>query len=130
MSRIFFMIGSLFGALGVAMGAYGAHGGAQLLELNNAIITFGKAARYNMYHALALLAVAWALDKWPEQKKILIAAGWLLAAGIVLFSGSLYIRALAGIGFGYITPTGGVAFVAGWLLMAWAGWRSQVGNSK
>ncbi len=125
MSKIFFTLGSLFGAIGVALGAYGAHGGAKLIELHQAVITFGKASRYNMYHALALLAIAWALDKWPESKKILTSAGWLLVAGIVLFSGSLYIRSLTGISFGYITPTGGVSFVGGWLLMAWAAWKND-----
>ena len=63
MSRIFFALGSLFGAIGVAMGAYGAHGGSRLIELHQAVVTFGKALRYNMYHAFALLAVAWALEK-------------------------------------------------------------------
>jgi len=125
MSKTFFMIGSLFGAVGVALGAYGAHGGAKLIELHQAVITYGKASRYNIYHAFALLAVAWALDRWPEQKKLLSSAGWLLVAGIVLFSGSLYIRSLTGINFGYITPAGGISFVGGWLLMAWAAWKTD-----
>ncbi len=125
MSKIFFTLGSLFGAIGVALGAYGAHGGAKLIELHQAVITYGKASRYNMYHAFALLAIAWALDRWPEQKKLLSPAGWLLVAGIILFSGSLYIRSLTGISFGYITPAGGVSFVGGWLLMAWAVWRTD-----
>ena len=125
MSRIFFALGSLFGAIGVALGAYGAHGGARLIELHQAVITYGKASRYNMYHAFALLAVAWALDRWPGQKKLLTPAGWLLVAGIVLFSGSLYIQSLSGIKFGYITPAGGVSFVSGWLLMAWAAWKEK-----
>ena len=126
MSRIFFTLGSLFGAIGVALGAYGAHGGARLIELHQAFITYGKASRYNMYHAFALLAVAWALDNWPKQEKLLTSAGWLLVAGIVLFSGSLYIQSLSGISFGYVTPAGGVAFIGGWLLMAWAGWKEKV----
>lgn len=125
MSRIFYALGSLFGAIGVSLGAYGAHGGARLIEVNNALITYGKASRYNMYHAFALLAVAWALEQWPRQKKLLQPAGWLLTAGIVLFSGSLYIQSLSGMHFGYITPAGGVSFVAGWLLMAWAAWKEK-----
>ena len=125
MSRIFFALGSLLGAIGVAMGAYGAHGGSRLIELHQAVVTFGKASRYNMYHAFALLAVAWALEKWPEQKKLLTPAGWLLVAGIVLFSGSLYIQSLTGVHFGYITPAGGISFVAGWLLMALAAWKEK-----
>ncbi|HID38819.1 MAG TPA: DUF423 domain-containing protein [Calditrichaeota bacterium] len=125
MSRIFFALGALFGAIGVSLGAYGAHGGARLIELHQAVITYGKASRYNMYHAFALLAVAWALDRWPEQKKWLTPAGWLQVAGIVMFSGSLYAQSLTGIHFGYITPAGGISFVAGWLLMAWAAWNSR-----
>jgi len=125
MSRIFFMLGSLFGAIGVSLGAYGAHGGARLIELHQAVITYGKASRYNMYHAFALLAIAWALNHWPGQSKFLTAAGWLQVAGIVLFSGSLYIQSLTGIRFGYITPAGGVSFVGGWLLMAWAAYKEQ-----
>jgi len=125
MSRIFYALGALFGALGVALGAYGAHGGARLIELHQALITYGKASRYNMYHAFALLAVAWALEKWPQQKKLLTPAGWLLTAGIVLFSGSLYVQSLTGMHFGYITPAGGVAFIGGWLLMAWAAWSGK-----
>ncbi len=126
MSRIFFTLGSLFGAIGVALGAYGAHGGARLIELHQAFITYGKASRYNMYHVFALLAVAWALDNWPKQEKLLTSAGWLLVAGVVLFSGSLYIQSLSGISFGYVTPAGGVAFIGGWLLMTWAGWKEKV----
>jgi uncharacterized membrane protein YgdD (TMEM256/DUF423 family) len=125
MSRIFFMLGSLFGAIGVSLGAYGAHGGARLIELHQAVITYGKASRYNMYHAFALLAIAWAIKQWPRQSKWLTAAGWLQVAGIVLFSGSLYIQSLSGIHFGYITPAGGIAFVGGWLLMAWAAYKEQ-----
>ncbi len=121
----FFMLGSIFGAIGVVLGAYGAHGGLRLLELHQTMITFEKAARYNMYHALALLSVAWALEKWPGQKNILNAAGWALTAGIVLFSGSLYAHALTGFSFGYITPAGGVAFIAGWILMTLAAWKTK-----
>jgi len=119
------MLGSLFAALSVALGAYGAHGGSRLIELHQAVVTYGKASRYNMYHALALFAVAWALEKWPEQKKLLTPAGWLLATGMVLFSGSLYIQSLTGIKFGYITPAGGVSFIGGWLLMVWAAWKAK-----
>ncbi len=125
MGRLFFMLGSLFGAIGVSLGAYGAHGGARLIELHQAVITYGKASRYNMYHAFALLAVAWAVEYWPKQQRVLITAGWLHVAGIVLFSGSLYIQSLSGMHFGYITPAGGIAFVGGWLLMAWAAWKEK-----
>ena len=77
-----------------------------------------------MYHALALLAVAWAADRWPGGATV--AAGWLFLAGIVLFSGSLYLLSLSGVRWlGAVTPLGGVAFLAGWLALAWAVWRGQ-----
>ena len=71
-----------------------------------------------MYHALALLAVAWAMIRWPETRLEL--GGWLLTAGTVIFSGSLYLMALTGIRwFGAITPIGGVVLIAGWAVLAW-----------
>ena len=74
-----------------------------------------------MYHALALLAVAWAHTRWPGTA--LTAGGWLFVAGTVIFSGSLYLLSLTGICWlGAITPLGGVAFMAGWLCLAWAAW--------
>ena len=77
-----------------------------------------KAARYNMYHALAILIVAWALTQWPGQAALLSWAGWSFVAGIVLFSGSLYVMAFSPLQLGLVTPFGGVAFVLGWVLMA------------
>jgi uncharacterized membrane protein YgdD (TMEM256/DUF423 family) len=76
-----------------------------------------------MYHALALLAVAWAVTRWPGSN-LPAAAGWLFVAGTVLFSFSLYLLALTGQRWlGAITPLGGVAFVAGWVCLALAAWR-------
>jgi uncharacterized membrane protein YgdD (TMEM256/DUF423 family) len=84
---------------------------------------FETAARYHMYHALALLAAAWAFTRWPGGP--VIAAGWLFVAGTVLFSGSLYLLALTGQRWlGAITPLGGLAFIAGWAALAWAALRS------
>jgi uncharacterized membrane protein YgdD (TMEM256/DUF423 family) len=75
-----------------------------------------------MYHALALLAVAWVGDRWPGGASVV--AGWLFVAGIVVFSGSLYLLSLTGTRWlGAITPLGGAAFLAGWLALAWAIWR-------
>jgi uncharacterized membrane protein YgdD (TMEM256/DUF423 family) len=76
-----------------------------------------------MHHALVLLAVSWAITQWPGQAKLIKGAGWLFLAGIALFSGSLYLLAFDVVDLGYLTPTGGVAFIAGWLLLAWAAWR-------
>ena len=86
------------------------------------LATFETGVRYHMYHALALLAVAWATARWPSAA--VNASGWLFVAGIVLFSGSLYALSLSGVRWlGAITPLGGLAFLAGWLGLAWAAWK-------
>jgi uncharacterized membrane protein YgdD (TMEM256/DUF423 family) len=75
-----------------------------------------------MIHALALLAVAWAISRWPGRAAV--ASGWCFVAGTLIFSGSLYLLALTGMrGLGAITPVGGVLFLLGWLLLALAAWR-------
>jgi uncharacterized membrane protein YgdD (TMEM256/DUF423 family) len=125
MDRLFFILGSVLGGIAVAAGAFGAHG------LKNTVTperlgTFETAVRYQMYHALALLALAWAITHWPEQAKWLAVGGWLFLVGVILFSGSLYILVLSGIKWlGAITPLGGVAFVGGWLCLVIAAWRSS-----
>ena len=79
---------------------------------------FETGARYQMYHSLALLAVA-AAAAWRPQAGLIPTAGWLFLAGIVLFSGSLYVLALTGVRrWGAVTPFGGLAFLLGWLLLA------------
>ncbi len=124
LKNIYFIFGSLSGALAVAMGAYGAHAGAQFLTTET-MITFGKAVRYNMHHSLVLLAVTMAISQWPQVEKFLHTAGILFISGIILFSGSLYLLALTGINPGYFTPLGGVCFICGWLCLAMAAWRSS-----
>jgi uncharacterized membrane protein YgdD (TMEM256/DUF423 family) len=122
MARIFFLLGSLSAFLGVALGAFAAHGLKARLS-PDLIATFEVGVRYQMYHALALLAVAWACTRWPGP--VLTAGGWLFVAGIVIFSGSLYLLCLTGARWlGAITPLGGLAFLAGWLCLAWAAWRA------
>lgn len=113
--------GAVNAALSVAAGAFGAHAlKAQLPEAM--LVTFETGARYHMYHALALIAVGLVLGSRPSG--LLSAAGWAFTAGIVLFSGSLYALALSGVrGLGAITPLGGVAFLAGWVLFAVAASR-------
>ena len=121
MDRLFFVVGSLFGFFGVILGAFGAHALKGHLGADQ-LMVFEVGVRYQMYHAFALLAAAWAYTKWPG--KSLIASGWLFIVGTVLFSGSLYALSLSGIRWlGVITPFGGLAFVAGWLCMAWSAWR-------
>ncbi|MBI3965622.1 MAG: DUF423 domain-containing protein, partial [Chloroflexi bacterium] len=85
--------------------------------------TFEVGVRYQMYHALALLAVAWATTRFPSG--LTVWAGWLFVAGTLIFSGSLYLLSLTGIRWlGAITPIGGVAFLAGWLCLILAAWRN------
>jgi len=123
MTRIFFALGSIFCGLAVGLGAFGAHGLENILTPER-LITYETAVRYQMYHAIALLVVALALARWPAAAKPLQTGGWLFVAGIILFSGSLYLLSVGGIKWlGVITPLGGVAFVAGWLFMTLAAWR-------
>jgi uncharacterized membrane protein YgdD (TMEM256/DUF423 family) len=115
MDRIFFGVGALSALISVAAGAFGAHALRGRLAPDY-LAVFETAARYQMYHALALFAVAWAITRWPGPLPVW--AGWLFVGGTVVFSGSLYILALSGIRwFGAITPLGGAAFLAGWLCL-------------
>jgi uncharacterized membrane protein YgdD (TMEM256/DUF423 family) len=122
MIRVFFALGSLSAGLAVALGAFGAHVLKNRLA-EDMLANFETGVRYQMYHALALLAVAWAISRWPDSG-LPAAAGWLFIAGTLLFSGSLYVMALTGLRWlGAVTPLGGVAFVAGWLCLLLAAWR-------
>jgi uncharacterized membrane protein YgdD (TMEM256/DUF423 family) len=121
MDRFFFVAGSLLAFLAVALGAFAAHGLKNRLAPDMFNI-FEVGVRYHMYHALALLAVAWASSRWSENSINL--AGWAFIFGILVFSGSLYILSVTGIRWlGAITPIGGVGFLIGWILLIWAVWR-------
>ena len=123
MVRTFFALGALSAFVGVALGAFGAHGLKTRLEPDMLAI-FEVGVRYEMYHAFALMAAAWAVSRAPSSAAA-AAAGWLFVVGTVVFSGSLYALALTGTRWlGAITPLGGVAFLAGWLCLAWAAWRT------
>ncbi len=113
--RLFVGVGALSALVSVAAGAFGAH--ALRSRLTPELLTvFETAARYQMYHALGLLAVAWATTRWPGALPVW--AGWLFVVGTVLFSGSLYLLALTGASWwGAVTPLGGIAFLAGWLCL-------------
>ncbi len=112
MDRTFIFIGALLGFIGVALGAFGAH--FLKARLSTEMLTvFETGVRYHLIHAVALLAAAALADRVSDR--LVAAAGWLFASGIILFSGSLYVLALTGIAtFGAVTPLGGVAFLAGW----------------
>ncbi len=118
MDRFFFAAGSLMALLAVALGAFAAHGLKSRLSPEMLNI-FEVGVRYQMYHALGLIAVAWALSRWPESN--LNAAGWAFIVGIIIFSGSLYILSLTGMRWlGAITPIGGLAFLIGWAILVWS----------
>jgi len=122
MERLFMMIGALSAAVSVAAGAFGAHALRARLEPRQ-LEVFETAARYQMYHALALLVVAWAASRWPGS--LVSASGWLFVAGTILFSGSLYAMTFTGVrALGAITPIGGVCFIAGWLCLVVVAARS------
>ena len=126
MDRIFFILASLLAGSGVAAGAYGAHGLQKLAGFGpEQLVTWEKAVRYQMYHALALFVVAWALTHWPKQAKLLTTSGWFFVTGTVLFSFGLYLMVLTGINVGYVTPAGGVAYVLGWIGLTVAAWRAK-----
>ena len=121
MDRLFFMLGSFSAFLAVVLGAFGAHALKARLPAD-LLAVFEVGVRYQMAHALALLAVAWAHTRWPGG--VLTTGGWLFVAGTVFFSGSLYLMALTGTRWlGAVTPIGGVAWLAAWLCLAWAAWR-------
>lgn len=121
MTRTFFALGSLAAFIAVAAGAFAAHA-LETRITPERLETWQLGARYQMYHALALLAVAWAATRWPGP--LTTSAGWLFVAGIVVFCGSLYALGLgAPRWFGAITPIGGLSFLLGWLLLAWAALR-------
>jgi uncharacterized membrane protein YgdD (TMEM256/DUF423 family) len=121
MDRGFAVLGAVSAFIGVAAGAFGAHGLKGRLPAD-LFDVFEVGVRYQMYHALGLLAVAWAMSRWPAGA--LSVAGWMFVAGTVLFSGSLYALSLSGARwFGAVTPFGGLAFLAGWALLAWSLWK-------
>jgi uncharacterized membrane protein YgdD (TMEM256/DUF423 family) len=107
--------GGVLGMIGVAAGAVGAHALKSLLSPEQ-LAVFDTAVRYQVIHALGLFACAWALQTWPSR--VAFAAGGLFFFGTILFCGSLYALALSGQSrFGLVTPIGGAAFFAGWLLL-------------
>lgn len=123
MSNRFQIIGAASGFLAVGFGAFGAHALKELLP-PDLLAIFETAVRYQMYHSLALLAAGWGLDK--IEHRIYLMAGWSFVCGIVLFSGSLYAMVFTGTRWlGAITPLGGVAFLAGWLLLLRGFWKRR-----
>jgi uncharacterized membrane protein YgdD (TMEM256/DUF423 family) len=121
----FARLACVLAGLAVALGAFGAHALQSRLPIEDRAI-FETGVRYQMYHALALFAVAF-VQRWGGRPSRAAAAGWAFVAGIVLFSGSLYALVLTGVRmWGAVTPLGGLAFLAGWTMLAFA----FVGSAK
>ncbi len=119
-SRPFLFLGALFAGLAVVFGAFGAHALKGLLDRDQ-LVVWQTAVTYQMWHALGLILVA-GLEDDPWSRW----SGRLMAAGILLFSGSLYLMVLSGTpALGMITPFGGLAFIAAWFLLAWSAWRKR-----
>lgn len=119
MDRWFAAAGGALALLGVALGAFAAHALEGRVD-EAGLRAFETGVRYQLVHALALLWIAWAVTRWPAVAP----GGWLLLAGTVLFSGSLYLLVGAGMRLlGPVTPLGGLTLLAGWAVVLWGVWR-------
>ncbi|GAB2947589.1 DUF423 domain-containing protein [Hymenobacter coalescens] len=122
-ARLILLTAAVLGALGVALGAFGAHAFKAHLEATQRLDTFETAVRYLFYHTLALLAVGVLRALRPELTSLGTVA-WLWLGGIVVFSGSLFVLCFTGVRWlGAITPIGGVLFIIGWIMLAVAALR-------
>jgi uncharacterized membrane protein YgdD (TMEM256/DUF423 family) len=123
--KIFVLIGSLSAFLGVALGAFGAHG-LKTRITPEMLIVWQTGVQYHLVHALGLVLIGILCQLLPEAS-LIRSAGWMLLAGSALFSGSLYIMVLSDVrALGMITPLGGIAFLIGWLMLAIAVWQQTV----
>ena len=123
-ARRFLIFGALLLAAATILGAWAAHGLESLIDAGSLAI-FRTGVEYHFYHALGLLGIGLLIDRCGAGSGLVI-SGWLLIAGIVLFSGSLYVLAFGVARFlGPVTPLGGVCFIIGWLVLAAAIWRQR-----
>ncbi len=120
--KIFLLLGSLNMFLGVALGAFGAHG-LKTRVAPDMLVVWQTGVQYHLVHALGLLLIGILCQLMPDPA-LVRNAGWALVVGILLFSGSLYVMVLSGVRvLGIITPFGGIAFLIGWLLLIIAAWK-------
>ncbi len=126
-----FALGACSAAIAVVMGAFGAHALRSILAADM-LAVFETGVRYQMYHALALLATSWSAARWGlNQPRSVAAAGWCFGLGTVFFSGSLYILSVTGAGWiGAVTPIGGVFFVAGWIALGYSAFKGTSRNDS
>ncbi|PAU94522.1 hypothetical protein CK503_06925 [Aliifodinibius salipaludis] len=123
MQKLFLIIGSIAMTLAVGLGAFGAHGLKEILT-DEMLDIFETGVKYHFYHAIGLLAVGLVAQLMPNSS-LLQWSGWLMLAGIIIFSGSLYILSISGIRWmGAITPIGGLCFIVAWVLLAIASWQN------
>jgi uncharacterized membrane protein YgdD (TMEM256/DUF423 family) len=123
MHNRFLLLGAVFAFVGVAAGAFGAHALEARLPAD-LLAVYETGVRYELVHALALLFVGLAADRWPQAGWG--RAGWLFVAGTILFSGSLFALSLTGLRvLGAVTPLGGLCFLAGWMLVLVSAMRSS-----
>jgi uncharacterized membrane protein YgdD (TMEM256/DUF423 family) len=118
MTQLFLTIAAIFGGLSVAGGAFGAHALREKIS-ERSLEIFDTGARYQMYHAIALLLVAILMSRLETPPTALLVSGWLFIIGVVIFSGSLYALSLTGIkSLGAVAPLGGLALMAAWGALA------------
>lgn len=119
MAKYFIFLGSLNAFLAVGLGAFGAHG-LKTRITPDLLDVYHTGVQYHMFHALGLILVG-IIAHWVSESSLTMWSGGLFLAGIIIFSGSLYVLSITGIrAFGAITPVGGIAFLLGWALLAWA----------
>jgi len=119
--RLLITLGALLAGIGVAAGAFGAHGLSDVLSPDR-LGVYETAVRYQLIHAVAMVVVGVLMVTVPAVH--VIVAGWLFLAGTVLFSGSLYLLVLTDTPWlGAITPFGGVAWIVGWGVLAFGAWK-------
>ena len=126
MARIWFLAGSLLGGIGVAAGAFGAHGLKAHFEANGQAANWETAVRYCLFHSLALLIVGLfsALPQAATARNQLALAGWLFLIGTLLFSGFLAAHSLTGVGIlAAVVPVGGLLLLIGWVILSVAGFQ-------
>ncbi|MCY7274297.1 MAG: DUF423 domain-containing protein [Phormidesmis sp. CAN_BIN44] len=122
MVKIFLTIAALLGGSAVGFGAFGAHALKERLG-ERSLEIFETAARYQMYHALALLLVGVLMTRSTTEQTFLTASGWAFIVGVVLFCGSLYALSFSSIKWlGAVAPLGGLALMVGWAAIAVAAW--------
>ena len=121
--KLFVVLGSLNALLAVALGAFGAHGLKNKISADM-LTVWQTAVQYHMFHALGLILLGILIHLLPQAAQLRI-SGWLMLSGVVLFSGSLYVMVLSDVrALGMVTPLGGIAFLLGWLLMAFAAFQN------